>query len=170
MLNIISCSGAEFQQSSPNIHLKVGTGGKKKKIWQKHKYPLLESKSYSNNHSAVFNSEPNQWLKQSGWLKCLAQIRFSKPLRTIAEICAVTHSQENTLTTNILLLWVISRTPTGHILLGRQWMVHQGDVRATLKTGQDAAVSNDNWKEVITKYVCPGECLLPNALVLLATF
>lgn len=50
-------------------------------------------------------------------------------------------------------------------------MVRQGYViRRTLKAGQDAAISNDNCKEVITKYVCLGKRLPPNPLVLLASF
>jgi len=53
----------------------------------------------------------------------------------------------------------------------KQMMVHQSYViRRMMKTGQDAAISNDNCKGVITKCVCPGECLPPNPLVLLASF
>lgn len=156
---------------SPNIHLTVGKGGNR--FWLKNNYPLLESKSHLNNHSVVFNSMRAHSSQISGWgwvdglnvwPRYASQSHYTQLLKNVQ---AHTHRKaylQQTYNCNEPLLEPQQATSCKR-------MVHRGCViRRTLKTGQDAAISNDNCKEVITKYVCPGEGLPPNPLVLLASF
>lgn len=94
---------------------------------------------------------------------------FSNSLCTIAEICASTHSHKAEYTTLMTLHWSLSRphaAVAAHDAPSR--LCHQTNITKT--AGQGASISNDNCKEVIIKYVCPGECLPPNPLLLLASF
>lgn len=120
--------------------------------------------------SAVKLFLTNQQSRPSGWLKYLAgDVSHTHYLQLLEYVQAYFIGKKKYLQETYNFKWVITGALTCHISRWEQMMGHQDYIiRWTLKTRQDAAISNDNCQDIITK--CPCECLPPNPLVLLATF